>query len=46
MVENKASSGDDVGEKQDKEEALIDKTLKLLEKVFPSPRFNPEEYQE
>ena len=46
MVENKTTSGDDVGEKQDKEEALIDKALKLLEKVFPSPRYNPEDYQE
>ena len=46
MVENKVTSGNDVGEKQDKEEALIDKAIKLLEKVFPSPRFNPEEYQD
>lgn len=27
-------------------DSLVDKALKLLEKVFPSPRFNPEEYQE
>ena len=46
MAKNKMSSGNDVGEKQDEEEALVDKALKLLEKVFPSPRFNPEEYQE
>ena len=46
MVENKATSGNDVGEKQDEKEGLVEKALKLLEKVFPSPRFNPEEYQE
>ena len=46
MAKNKTSSGDDVGEKQNEEEAVIEKALKLLEKVFPSPRFNPEEYQE
>ena len=33
-------------EKVEVEDSLVDKALKLLEKVFPSPRFNPEEYQE
>lgn len=28
------------------EDSLVEKALKLLEKVFPSPRFNPEDYQE
>ena len=26
-------------------DSLVEKALKLLEKVFPSPRFNPEDYQ-
>ena len=33
-------------EKVEVEDSLVEKALKLLEKVFPSPRFNPEEYQE
>lgn len=28
------------------EDSLVEKAIKLLEKVFPSPRFNPEDYQE
>lgn len=28
------------------EDSLVEKALKLLEKVFPSPRYNPEDYQE
>ena len=27
-------------------DSLVEKALKLLEKAFPSPRFNPEEYQD
>ena len=27
-------------------DSLVEKALKLLEKAFPSPRFNPEDYQE
>ena len=27
-------------------EDIVEKALKLLEKIFPSPRFNPEDYQE